>query len=89
MELQGVIEGLDLLQNISRQVVDEFGDVSRSIDSIKFTIKKVTLALEKLKQELAKRKDQMTVLGYAHADIKQATLRGRISLTTWHKWSPR
>lgn len=31
------------------QVVDEFGDVSRNIDGIEFTIKKATLTLEKLK----------------------------------------
>lgn len=74
---------------MSHQVVDEYDDVSRSNDSIQFTIKKVTLALDKLKQELARRKTQMIVLGYAHADIEQVTLRGRISIATWHKWSPR
>lgn len=45
LELQGIIERLDLLQNISCQVVHEFGDVSRSTEGIKFTIKKVILCL--------------------------------------------
>lgn len=46
MELLGIIELLDPLQNISHQVVDQFSDVSRSVDDIRFTIKKVTHALE-------------------------------------------
>lgn len=71
LELEGIIVRLDLLQNIFLQVVDEFGDVSRSIDCINFTIKKVTLALEELKLELTKREAHMIVLGDAHVDIEQ------------------
>lgn len=55
MELQAIIELLDILQGISRQVVEEFNDVSRSIDGIKFTIRNVSLTLKELKQELAER----------------------------------
>lgn len=36
------------------QVVEIFNDVSRNIDGIKFAIKKVTLILDELNQELAK-----------------------------------
>lgn len=46
MELQGIIELLDPFQNMSHQVVDEFSYVSSSVDDIRFTIKKVTHALE-------------------------------------------
>lgn len=35
LEFQAIIEQLDILQGISRQVVEEFNDVSRSIDDIK------------------------------------------------------
>lgn len=38
---------------------------------MKFTIRKVTLILEELKQELAKREAQLTVLGEAYADFEQ------------------
>lgn len=31
--------------NISRQIINEFGDVSRSINGIQFTLRNVTLAL--------------------------------------------
>lgn len=53
-KLQGIIERLELLQDLSCQVVDEFNVFSRSIDDIKFTIRKVVPVLDKLKQELAK-----------------------------------
>lgn len=36
----------------------------------KFTIKKVTIALDELKQELAKQKAQMTMLRDVHTDIE-------------------
>lgn len=51
--------------------MDDFKNVSRSFDGIKFTKKKVTLALDELKQELAKREAQMTVLGDVHSNIEQ------------------
>lgn len=46
LEHQAIIEWIDLLQGISRQLMNEFNDISRSINGIKFTIKKVTLTLE-------------------------------------------
>lgn len=46
LELQAIVEWIDLLQGISRQLMNEFNDISRSINGIKFTIKKVTLTLE-------------------------------------------
>lgn len=55
-ELQGVVEQLDFLQDISCHIIADFSDVSRSIDNIKFTIRKVTLTLKKLKRKLAKGK---------------------------------
>lgn len=51
-ELQAIV--LDLLQNLSLQAVDNFTDISRSIDGIQITIQKITPALNELKQELAK-----------------------------------
>lgn len=42
-----------------------------SIDGIKFTIIKVTPALDELNQELVKQEAQMIVLGDEHADSKQ------------------
>lgn len=46
LELQAIVEWIDLLQGVSRQVLDEFNDITRSINGIKFTIKKVTLTPE-------------------------------------------
>lgn len=51
--------------------MDEFSDVSRSTGGIKFTLKKVTLALDELKQELSKRETHVTMLGDVRTDIKQ------------------
>lgn len=68
-ELQGIIEQLDLLQDISGRVIDKFGDFSRSINGIKLTIRKITLALEELKQQLAKREDHITVFRDTRVDI--------------------
>lgn len=48
-ELEGVIEQPEYLQEISRQIINEFGDVSKSINDIQLTIRKVTLALDELK----------------------------------------
>lgn len=55
LEHQGIVKRLYLLRDKPHQVVDEFGDVLRSIDDIKFTIRKVTPTLKELKQELSKR----------------------------------
>lgn len=53
-ELQGVCEQLDFLNDISRQIIDEF-KTFLDINRIQFTIQKVTFALEELQRELAKR----------------------------------
>lgn len=51
-ELQSVLEQNYFLQDISRQVIDEFGDVWRSIEGIQLNTRKVSFALEELKREL-------------------------------------
>lgn len=56
---------------MSRQILNHFGVVSKSIDGIKFTIWKVTLALDEVKQELDEGEAQLVVLGDAHADFEQ------------------
>lgn len=38
LELEGVLEQLDSLQSVSRQIIDHFDDVSMSIDGIRLTI---------------------------------------------------
>lgn len=53
-ELQTIVEQLVHLQNLSRQVVNEFSKVSKSFDNKKFTIRKLKLGHEEMKQELAK-----------------------------------
>lgn len=58
VSLQGFKASLnDLIscKTYTLHVVDEFGDVSSRINSIKLTIKKVTFTSEELKRELAKR----------------------------------
>lgn len=70
LPLQGNVEQIDFLQNISRQVVDEFSDISRIIDGIKFIIRKVTFTLKEFKQELAKREAQLAVLGDVCVDFE-------------------
>lgn len=85
-ELQGAVQQLDYLQDIYCHVIDELGDVSRSIKGIQFTTRKVTLALKELKRELAKRESQLTVLGDAHDDLSEissfSTPKRRISPVT-------
>lgn len=54
-ELEGVIEQLDSLKDVSHQIVNHSSNISRSTDNIQFIIRKVTLALEELNQDLAKR----------------------------------
>lgn len=51
--------------------MNEFNDISGSIDGIKFTIRKVMLALDELKQELAKKEARMEMFGDAHANIEK------------------
>lgn len=54
-KLENVVEQLDFVQDMSRQVIDESSDVPRIIDGIKFTIRNIALPMEELKRELAKR----------------------------------
>lgn len=62
-ELQGIFEQLDLIQDVSCEVFDDFSDVSRSSNCTKSTIKKVLLDLDELKQDLAKQEVNMIVFG--------------------------
>lgn len=73
MELEGVIEQLNYLQGVSCQIVDHFSNVSRSINGIQFTILQVTLALDELKQDLAKREAQLAALDDAYAVLSRTS----------------
>lgn len=70
-ELEAIDEQLSSLQDVSHQIVNHFGNISKSIDGIKFTIRHVILTLEELKQDLAKREAQLIELGDAYADFEQ------------------
>lgn len=51
--------------------MNELGDAPGSVAGINFTIKNVMLALDELKQELAKWEARMIMSGDTYADIKK------------------
>lgn len=55
LELQGIIEQINLVKDRSRQVIHEFGDVSKSIEGIKFSIKKVTPSSRRVKTGIGRK----------------------------------
>lgn len=70
LKLEVVVEQLDYSQDMSHQIVNEFGDVSRSIDDIQSTIRNVTLVLEELKRELAMREAYLAALRDLYVDFE-------------------
>lgn len=50
--------------------LDQFRNVSKSINSIRFTTRNVTLALDELKQDLTKREAQLATLRDVYADFE-------------------
>lgn len=70
-ELEGVIEQLHSLQDMSHQIVNHFSNVSGSTGGTRFTIQKITPALEELKQDFTKQDAQLAELGDAYADFEQ------------------
>lgn len=70
-ELQAVVEQMDQLQDLSCQILDDFGNTSKRVDYLRFNVSKVKLLLSSLTKELTDLETKLTILGDTHANIEQ------------------
>lgn len=70
-KFQAIVDQIDQLQGLSRQVLKDFNDTSKRVDETRYKVSKVKLLLSSLSKEFTNLEMKLIVLGDVHATIEQ------------------
>lgn len=70
-KFQAIVDQIDQLQGLSRQVIKDFNDTSKRVDETRYKVSKVKLLLSSLSKEFTNLEMKLIVLGDVHATIEQ------------------